>query len=45
MTEYQETVIVKLLAPLILLLAIAVIYFVFNRNQSPWVEYWRHRIH
>lgn len=36
MTEYQESVIVKLLAPIIMLLAIAVIYFVFNRNQSPW---------
>lgn len=36
MADYQETVIVRLLVPLIMLLAIAVIYFVFNRNQSLW---------
>lgn len=36
MTEHQETVIVRLLAPLIILLVIAVIYFIFNRNQSLW---------
>jgi hypothetical protein len=35
MAEHQETVIVKLLVPLIMLLTIAVIYFAFNRNQSP----------
>ncbi len=36
MTEHLETVMVKLLAPLIMLLAIAVIYFIFNRQQSLW---------
>ena len=34
MTEYQEMVLLKLLAPTVLLLVIAVIYFIFNRNQT-----------
>jgi len=34
MTEYQELVLLKLLAPTVLLLVIAVIYFIFNRNQT-----------
>ena len=36
MTEYQETVFVKLLAPIIILFMIATIYFVFNKNQTLW---------
>jgi hypothetical protein len=36
MTEYQETIFLKLLAPLIILFIIAVIYFIFNKKQTLW---------
>ncbi len=36
MIEYQEIVLLKLLAPILILLAIAIVYFVFNNNQSIW---------
>ena len=34
MTEYQELVLLKLLVPIVILFVIAIIYFVFNRNQT-----------
>lgn len=36
MNEYQEVVILKLVAPILILLAISIIYFVFNKNQTIW---------
>lgn len=36
MTEYQEIVFLKLLAPLTFLFVIATVYLVFNKNQTVW---------
>jgi len=36
MNEYQEMVLLRLLAPMVILLAIAIVYFIFNKNQTIW---------
>lgn len=34
MTEYQEIVLLKMFVPLLILMAIFLVYFIFNKNQS-----------
>ena len=36
MNEYQEVVALKLVVPILILLAISIIYFIFNKNQTLW---------
>jgi len=36
MNEYQQIVLLKLAVPIIVLLVIAIVYFVANKNQTIW---------